>query len=272
MCSFLINASPFQIILVSLCDFHCLSCLLIRTLHPIHDLSSLFLPSEHHTVGWGSGCCYRWTRRCNMYTPDTSAVSMMCCSVETKAEDRREASPREELIHHRQKKPKITQLLQPQTPTCHVYDDSGGNWQSTYRPRRAYRCKWCSTLCPLFKIFTQTIWFSSATPCHTRIVLDLMVKCMKIHIISLIQDNNNSNHMVSPSPASFRPPSAHLAPFIPVSESEGNLICHKLHLAFFRHINQEKINLSQTCFPWTLERSQHKHRMWHLWLNSVVYQ
>lgn len=37
-------------------------------------------PSGSHTVGWGSVRVCRWPRRCSRYTPDTTAVSMMCCS------------------------------------------------------------------------------------------------------------------------------------------------------------------------------------------------
>lgn len=59
--------------------------LLIRLPHCEDDMSNSMsvLPSGSRTVGWGSGRAYRWPRRCSRYTPDTTPVSMMCCSVIT---------------------------------------------------------------------------------------------------------------------------------------------------------------------------------------------
>lgn len=41
-------------------------------------------PSWSHTAGWGSGWACRWPRHRGRNTPDTTAASMMCCSVKTK--------------------------------------------------------------------------------------------------------------------------------------------------------------------------------------------
>lgn len=49
------------------------------------------LPSESHSLGWGSGWACRWQPLRDRYNPDTTVVSMTCCSVKTNI-NRREKS------------------------------------------------------------------------------------------------------------------------------------------------------------------------------------